>query len=59
MTAHPYQVEARALAPALYEAISPSFPGASVLIQAPDEAEALARAVRWLAGCVVGGLRDG
>lgn len=59
MTGHPYQMEARPLAPSLYEIIFPSFPEASVLIQAPDEAAALAKAVPWLAGCVVGGLRDG
>lgn len=59
MTGRPYQVEVRPLAPALYEVISPDFPGASVLIQTPYEAEALARAVPWLIGCVVGVLRDG
>ena len=30
----------------------------SVLIQAPDEAEALRRAGPWLAACVIGRYRD-
>lgn len=59
MIGHPYQAKARRLATALYEVTSPDFPGAAVRVQAPDGAEALKRAVPWLAGCVVGRLRDG
>jgi len=57
MNTHTCRLNVRLLAPALYEVTSPSFPGASVRIQAPDEAEALMRAKPWLVGCVVGRLR--
>lgn len=52
-------MNARLLPPGPYEVTSPDFPGASIRIQASDEAEALRRAVPWLVGCVVGRLRDG
>ena len=48
------RLNARPLHQGRYLVTSPDFPGASVLIQAPDEAEALKRAVSWLVGCVVG-----
>lgn len=58
MTGHPYQAKARRLAPALYEVAFLAFPGTFVLIHAPDEAEALRRAVPPLVGCIIDRYRD-
>jgi len=58
MNTHHCRLNACPLRQGHYLVTSPDFPGAFVRIQAPDEAEALLRAVPWLAGCVVGRYRE-
>ena len=53
------RLNARPLHHGRYLVTSPDFPRAAVEIAVPDADEALARAVLWLVGSVVGRLRDG